>query len=756
MLVLSVLPMGISYLVVSHNATETLVQTLSNGLKDKSVLISHNIDRFYSQRLVDIRSISKSDILETDDLESINKYLAEIFADNHYINNIEVSTLEGVILAHSSDEEEIGHNLLDFYPALQNLLPLAIESKPGDVFLTNLIRIDDGVMGVVLLTSVTTELDDVPVKLLLVETNLNAVNLIMDDMTNHNVNIQHHVYVVDNDGIVIATTDDRVKPEEIFPDLVTAPQLKDKFAIQGEIGSIIYSGAQGSEMMAGFADMSEFGVNQALDWSVITVAPFEQITQPAVNLKIRIGIAVIFIGSIVFLIMFLISRKIMRIIWSQANYDPLTNLPNRRLFTDQLKHNIRLSKRTRDSLALLFIDLDRFKEVNDNLGHNIGDLLLKDVTKRIKYCVREVDSLSRIGGDEFALILSGVKGTHFVDRIAQSIINELSDAFQINGETIYISASIGITLSPEDSSVANELLKNADQAMYQSKKMGRSRYSYFTSAMQELSLKRHQIASDLRVAIAESQFELHYQPVIDSVTGEIIKAEALIRWRHPVDGLISPSEFIPVAEETSLITEIGDWVFAEATRQARLWQQRYNPNFMISINVSPVQFRAKPLTDDWLVHLKKVNLSGDSVVIEITEGILMENDPVISSQLLQFRDAGIQVAIDDFGIGYSALSYLRKFHIDFIKIDKSFVDGIVHNPGDLALSEAIIVMSHKLGLKVIAEGIETEEQFRLLSSIDCDFCQGYYFSRPLTQDEFDKLLSQSPTVKHLSGATVDK
>jgi len=748
--------MGISYFVVSHNATETLVQTLSNGLKDKSVLISHNIDRFYLQRLVDVRAISRADILETDDLEAINKYLAEIFAENHYINNIEVSTLDGVILAHSSTEEEIGRNLLEFYPSLQPLLPLARRSQPGDVFFSNLIRLDDGGLGVVLLTTVTTEYDDVPVKLLILETNLNAVNEIMGDLTDHNVNIQHHVYVVDNHGVVIATTDDRVKPAEAFPDLLTAPQLLDKFSVQGQIGSLIYSGAEGSEMMAGFADMAEFGVNHALDWSVITTAPFEQITQPAVNLKFRIGIAIILIGSIVFLIMFLISRKIMRIIWSQANYDPLTNLPNRRLFTDQLKHNIRLSKRNGMGLALLFIDLDRFKEVNDNLGHNIGDLLLKDVTKRIAYCVREVDSLSRIGGDEFALILSGVKGTHFVDRIAQSIISELSNAFQINGEIIYISASIGITLSPEDSIDAHELLKNADQAMYQSKKMGRSRYCYFTSAMQEQSLKRHQIASDLRIAIADSQFELHYQPVIDARTGEIIKAEALIRWRHPVEGLISPLQFISVAEETSLITEIGDWVFAEATRQARRWQQSYNPNFMISINVSPVQFRAKALTGDWLVHLQDINLSGDSVVIEITEGILMENDPVISSQLLQFRDAGIQVAIDDFGTGYSALSYLKKFHIDYLKIDKSFVDGIVHNPSDLALSEAIIVMSHKLGLKVIAEGIETEEQFRLLSSIDCDFYQGYYFSRPLAQDAFDKLLAQPSTIKQLSGVTADE
>ncbi|MBC8211436.1 MAG: EAL domain-containing protein [Gammaproteobacteria bacterium] len=741
-LLISLIPMGIIYFVVSHNATETLVETLSNGLKDKSILISRNIDRFYAQRLVDIREISKADILETDDLESINKYIAEIFTENHYINNIEITTLEGVVLAHSSSEEEIGRNVLDFYPDLKQLLPLARRSQPGDVFFSNLTEIDDGSLGVVLLTTVTNESDQAPLKLLLLETNLNAASEIMGDLSSNNENIQHHAYIVNNDGKVIATTNSHVKVTDTFPDLATAPELLAKFSAQESVGSIIYRGMNGSKVMAGFADMAEFGANQALDWSVITIAPFEQITEPAVNLKIRFGIAIILIGSIVFVVMFLISRKIMRIIWSQANYDPLTNLPNRRLFTDQLRHNIRLSKRSGLTFALLFIDLDRFKEVNDNLGHHIGDLLLKDVTKRITSCVREVDVIARIGGDEFALILSGVKDAHFVDRISADIIKQLSEAFLVNGEAIYISASIGITLCPEDSDIAQNLLKNADQAMYRSKELGRSCFSYFTPAMQDLSQKRHQIVNDLREAITESQFELHYQPVIDVASGSIIKAEALIRWRHPRDGLISPLQFIPVAEETNLITEIGDWVFQEATRQAQRWQQSYHPHFMISINVSPVQFKSKELTKDWLIHLAQINLSGESVVIEITEGILMENDPGINNQLLQFRDAGIQVAIDDFGTGYSALSYLKKFDIDFLKIDKSFVDGIVHNPSDFALVEAIIVMSHKLGLKVIAEGIETEQQFSLLSSIDCDFCQGYYFSRPLPQDEFDRLLSR--------------
>ena len=745
-LFISVIPMVITYFVVSHNATETLTETLSNGLKEKSILISRNIDRLYNQRIVEIRNISQADVFETDNTEAINKYLSEITLENPHINNIEVSSLDGIILAHSSDPDEIGQHLTEFYPSMKDAMKLASRGAQGDVYLSNLIKLDDGTMGVILLTPVTDDSNSIPIKLLMLETNLIAANEIIEDIVIHTKNIQHHVYIVDNDGLIIKSTDNSVHIADPFPDLKLNPELLVKISRQDEVGSIIYTNAEGVRVIAGYSDMAEFGINKALDWSVITIAPYSQITKPAEQLKEKIAFAVILIGLIVFIIMFIVSRRIMRIIWSQANYDHLTDLPNRRLFNDRLEQAIKLSKRNKQSFALLFIDLDRFKEINDSLGHHTGDLLLKEVTNRILTSVRESDSLARMGGDEFAVILSGLKEIQFVDSISREIIRLLNNPFEINDQVIYISASIGITLYPQDSARANDLLKNADQAMYQSKASGKNRYSYFTRAMQDLSVKRHQIGHDLRIAISQEQFELHYQPIINTLTQKISKAEALIRWRHPVHGLIYPSQFIPVAEDTNLISELGDWIFEKATLQAKRWQNNYDPNFKVSINVSPVQFKSKMLTHDWLVHLHKNSLSGSSVIIEITESLLMENDPVITNQLLQLRDAGIQVAIDDFGTGYSALSYLKKFDIDYLKIDKSFIDGITAFSSDFILCEAIIIMAHKLGLKVVAEGIEAEQQLELLSSIDCDYSQGYRISKPLAVDEFDKLLKKSQLI----------
>jgi diguanylate cyclase (GGDEF)-like protein/PAS domain S-box-containing protein len=423
----------------------------------------------------------------------------------------------------------------------------------------------------------------------------------------------------------------------------------------------------------------------------------------------------------------------------QANYDNLTALPNRTMFNDRLEQEIKKSIRSNKPLALFFLDLDKFKDVNDTFGHPVGDKLLIESSKRITDCVRDTDTVARLGGDEFTVILSDLDDIHGIERTASKIIKSLSQQFEIENNIIYISASIGITLYPNDASNVNDLLKNADQAMYFAKDTGRSRFSYFTPQMQESSLERFNLTNDLRVAITKNQLELFYQPIIYLPTGKIHKAEALLRWKHPKRGMVSPVEFIPLAEESGLINEIGNWVFQQATQQAKIYQQ-YDADFQISINVSPAQFKEE---NDWNSIITQEYFAGSNVVIEITEGLLMENNELIAEQLLNFRDAGIQVAIDDFGTGYSSLSYLNKFDIDYLKIDQSFIRNLLPDSSEMALSEAIIVMAHKLGLKVIAEGVETEQQRDLLVTAGCDYVQGYFFSKPLPVDEFGTLLESN-------------
>jgi diguanylate cyclase (GGDEF)-like protein len=431
-------------------------------------------------------------------------------------------------------------------------------------------------------------------------------------------------------------------------------------------------------------------------------------------------------------------------IWQQANFDPLTDLPNRRMFQDRLEHEIKKSHRGRSQLALMFIDLDKFKEVNDTLGHDKGDILLREAARRITRCVRESDTVARLGGDEFTVILSELDDTSSVERIAQSIVDTLVAPFQLEEDVAFVSASIGITLYPNDAGNLEMLMSNADQAMYASKSAGRNRFSYFTHNLQEAALNRMHLINDLRFALSGNQFRLYYQPIVDLDSGVIHKAEALIRWQHPERGLINPAEFVMLTEESGMIIDIGNWVFREAVSQVQRLRATHHPKFQISVNKSPLQFRNdERYFQDWIPHLQQLGLPGQCIAIEITEGLLLDASSSVKRKLLDLRDAGIQVALDDFGTGYSSLSYLKKFDIDYIKIDRSFVRNLTATSNDMALCEAIIVMAHKLGLKVIAEGIETATQRHLLAAAGCDYGQGYFFSPPLPSQEFEALLKDS-------------
>ncbi|RTL54468.1 MAG: EAL domain-containing protein [Rhodocyclaceae bacterium] len=441
-------------------------------------------------------------------------------------------------------------------------------------------------------------------------------------------------------------------------------------------------------------------------------------------------------------------KRAEELIWHQANYDSLTKLPNRRLFYDRLAQSLRMAHRGSLQLALLFIDLDRFKEVNDSLGHNVGDELLAEAARRIGACVRESDTVARLGGDEFTVILPDLADTDDAERVVLSILDALSAPFALGNDIAYVSASIGVTLYPRDADNAEALLKNADQAMYAAKAEGRNGFSYFTPSLQARAVDRLRIGNDLRQALPSGQLEVYYQPILDLHSGQIVKAEALLRWHHPERGMVSPAVFIPLAEELGLINEIGDWVFHQAAHMAALWHranaalpatQRFP--VQVAVNKSPRQFSSACDEGVWIDYLKGIGVPPSCVAVEITEGLLLDERPEIKARLMNFRDAGMQISLDDFGTGYSAMAYLKRFEIDVLKIDQSFVRDLMTDPGDLAISEAIIAMAHKLGIAVVAEGIESEEQRKLLADAGCDFGQGYLFSRPVPAEQFWRQLN---------------
>jgi len=420
----------------------------------------------------------------------------------------------------------------------------------------------------------------------------------------------------------------------------------------------------------------------------------------------------------------------------QANYDSLTGLPNRHLLGYRLREDLAKAEQSGNNLALFFIDLDHFKEVNDTLGHDNGDLLLTEAADRIRACARESDTVARLDGDEFVFIFTPVEDLSQPNRLAQSILNAIIRPFALGEHTTYVSASIGIASYPQDAKTAESLISCADQAMYVAKEQGRSNFNFFTPAMQQQMQNRMLLGNDLRNALRNSQLQVYYQPIVDIATGRIVKAEALLRWKHPHRGMVPPDQFIPIAEENGLIHEIGDWVFRQAVSVAQCWNVGSQGPRQISVNLSPRQFMKGNITMVWLEYLQQLDFNPAHIVVEITEGLLLDNRPEIMETLAQFGMAGMQVALDDFGTGYSAMAYLKKFPINYLKIDRSFVRDLETDPNDRAIAEAIVVMAHKLGLKVIAEGVETLGQSELLAAVGCEYVQGFLHAKPMPADEF--------------------
>jgi len=438
------------------------------------------------------------------------------------------------------------------------------------------------------------------------------------------------------------------------------------------------------------------------------------------------------------------SQEAKNTIWKQANLDSLTNLPNRRNFMGKVQSALDEANKKQHKLALLYLDLDDFKAINDFHGHDVGDQLLIEVASRLSSVIQDKHVIYRLGGDEFTIIVNQFNDKGQLEMLAQSILLALETPFSFNKDKLYISVSIGISLYPKHAKNSDALLRYADEAMFSAKAYGRNQYQLFTQKLHQDILYRMQVISDLRSALEEHEFELHYQPIVVLNTGEIKKAEALIRWNHPIHGLTMPLDFIKIAEETSHIIDIGDWVFKTASSQLKVWMDELDIELTMSVNTSPAQYQYKTSTmNSWFDHLEALKLDPHNIIIEITESMIMKENSHIEEKLMQFGRQGIQVALDDFGTGYSSLSHLNKFDIDFIKIDKSFITHLAKHSQQLELCEAIIIMAHKLGLAVIAEGIETEEQRRLLMDIGCDYGQGYLFATPMPKQDFENLLKSS-------------
>ncbi|MBI1879990.1 MAG: EAL domain-containing protein [Chloroflexi bacterium] len=430
----------------------------------------------------------------------------------------------------------------------------------------------------------------------------------------------------------------------------------------------------------------------------------------------------------------------------QAQHDALTGLPNRPLFEDRLQQAIAHARRNRCLVGLLYIDLDRFKQVNDSLGHAAGDVLLRQVTERLRSYLREEDTLARIGGDEFTIVLTELQGPQAAATIARRILEILTSPFTIRGQELIVTTSIGISLYPTDGNEADELLHKADNALYRCKQEGKNSYRFYTSEIGELVHEQLLLRYQLRDGLEGGEFLLYYQPQLKVSDGRLVGLEALLRWNHPELGLVSPAKFIPIAEENGLIVPIGAWVLREAGRQNRAWQQAGYPALRIAVNVSPLQFAQSNFVETVIETLAQTGLESKWLQLELTESLLMQDPQEVAAKLARLRALGVVIAIDDFGTGYSSLSYLRQLPIDTLKIAQPFVHEIGINFQDTHSDEAIIIaiinLAHNLGMHVVAEGVETEQQLEFLRRVGCDEMQGFLFSHPLPAHEFEKLLEQ--------------
>ncbi len=449
----------------------------------------------------------------------------------------------------------------------------------------------------------------------------------------------------------------------------------------------------------------------------------------------------------------LLEQRTAQVDWL-AYYDTVTQLPNRALFEDRVTQAVAIAKSTQQALGILFISLDQFKKVNDSLGHGPGDMLLREFAERLKSCTSKSDTVARFGNDEFALLRTQIDGTKDMIETIGSLSQVLKFSFDLPGHELFATASVGISLFPMDGEDCNTLLKNAGAALYKAKRSGGANYQFFTADMHELASKRLALESDLRRAIKNEEFLIHYQPRVSVDSLVITGVEALVRWQHPQLGLISPSEFIPLAEDTGLIGPIGEWVLRESCLQGKRWRDQGFAPIQIAVNISARQFHDHDLAQTVIAIVEETGLSPKYLELELTESSIMQNAEFAAGMLNQLKSMGINISIDDFGTGFSSLASLKRLPIDALKIDQSFVRDATSDPDDAALVMAIITLAHNLRLRVVAEGVETENQLRFLQLLRCDEIQGYLFSKPVPAETLVRLFETQINAEHTDQTTV--
>lgn len=433
-----------------------------------------------------------------------------------------------------------------------------------------------------------------------------------------------------------------------------------------------------------------------------------------------------------------------------AHHDALTHLPNRLLIEERFKQAIESADQQKMLVALMFIDLGRFKAINDSFGHSIGDAYLKEIARRLTACVRTTDTVSRQGGDEFLVLLNGVSHRKDIPPILAALKQRLQEPVKIDGHELSVYMSIGVSLYPHDGRCFADLLKKSDMAMYRAKEEGKNTYRFFDERMDAKEADQNAISIEIKRALQRNEFVLHYQPQIDLISGKIVGAEALIRWMHPEQGLMPPTKFIRAAEESGLIVPLGEWVIHEACRQAAEWQRTGLEKFSIAVNLSAAQFKSHELEETILAALTKSGIDAEYLELELTESFLIQDTELVQTTMKRLKGIGVKISIDDFGTGYSSLSYLKRLDVDKLKIDRSFIKDLANDQDDRAIVKAIIQMAKSLRLTTVAEGVANLDRLHYLQEMRCSEAQGFYFAKPMPAPEFEKFIAGNPLILHLA------
>lgn len=774
--------------------SNTIVKIIASGLENKSALVAHDINGFIRERIIDAKILSQADVLESGDISNATQYLEEIVAINRWVNHVDVVDIDGNIRATGSGEgSEIGSGVQNHAPKLISTTDFLLFAKPGDVFVSGVRLLEAGPV-LSLMTPITDDSNAAVIGALFFEIDLKNTSRIaslLDDGAGE------HIYIVDANRRVIASNDSEVEVSSLFSSVSEQPAfLADVLSLE-QSGNGIYRDRNDNEVIAGYTRTDTLGVNDALDWRVIATAPLKKSTEPIAEAELLLFGLVVIIGvMVVFLAFFLLGNLQKRLheivtvanaissgdyskrliltgkstvlqrlatafnhmaetveasikellqrektISHQVLYDNLTDLPKRHLILDRLSQIIDDAARDQLLVAVMFLNIDNFKKVNGTLGRDCGDQVIVEISKRLRNIVREDGSVGHLGGDEFVIVLKGVEIPLDIKAIADNILFGVGESFVINSRELLMTVSVGIAIYPDNGAEPSELVKYADSAMHHAKGLGRNTASYFTEELNYSMTRLTAIEEQLKGALERNEFEIYYQPKAEICSGKIVGAEALLRWNNPSLGSVSPVEFIPVAEQTGLIIPIGEFVFNSAFEAAKQWVNEFDKSFSIAVNLSPRQFKDAELVTSIKAAMERVDISPSCVEMEITEGILMGDHAYINDALAGLDALGIKISLDDFGTGYSSLSYLRKYPFDILKIDRSFISDITTNSADRELTNAAIAMAHSLNLKVVAEGIETKDQLNLLKAMNCEFGQGYLFSKPVPEDQMTNILT---------------